>query len=651
MQPHAHLATNSSTAIAGSLTGPQVASSKQLNSAGESNRSQLPHANDQPAALGLQSPADTIAPSPYLRFTSTPIGMNGHQSSSNAISSNTALGSAIINRVQADQAVAGCQQRKSVHRRREWVRARLAGCIGCRMGCSSKFTPSELDKVNSDYWSGTFADKRRFMDKSLVLSQPNESNRRNRPKKGNKERQRCVNYYLRNSAGQRVRVCKSMFLRTLGLKSDGRITSYLHNLTNPLKDNRGSFTKHPQANYGAVIRHINSFHPQVSHYTQLHAAWRRYMDPALSIRKLYKDYLSNPSNGPLKYPTYYKIFRKQRITFGCPKVDLCEICETHKFHIKIHNADPIQIGSCESCSGHTYHLNMAAASRRHYLDDSHTTHPPHNVVYSVGMQRILLLPILKQKSCFFTSRLVTFNETFASMSGHPDLCVMWNEEIAGRLAPDVTSAFAEIIMNRFPVLKNLTFWMDNCSAQNKNWCLYLAMLSLVNHPASPDSITLKYLERGHTYMRADSIHGAIGRKIRRVDSVCTFDDLLELIGDCGKNIRTVPLEIGKFRDWTSLRKQAKNLPRISKMRCVQFRKNSPSIYYKLSLDYPNFSFISLSQNVPVELPPPRFAKRGINSAKKDRIVESLVPLMPFEKRAYWQDLQISHEADLCTNIQ
>lgn len=37
-------------------------------------------------------------------------------------------------------------------------------------------------------------------------------------------------------------------------------------------------------------------------------------------------------------------------------------------------------------------------------------------VYSMDLQKVLLLPILPEsKTCFFTSRLVVFNETFASL--------------------------------------------------------------------------------------------------------------------------------------------------------------------------------------------------------------------------------------------
>jgi len=47
-------------------------------------------------------------------------------------------------------------------------------------------------------------------------------------------------------------------------------------------------------------------------------------------------------------------------------------------------------------------------------------------VYSMDLQKILLLPILPEsKTCFFTNRLVVFNETFASLKPKGNsICVL-----------------------------------------------------------------------------------------------------------------------------------------------------------------------------------------------------------------------------------
>ena len=86
------------------------------------------------------------------------------------------------------------------------------------------------------------------------------------------------------------------------------------------------------------------------------------------------------------------------------------------------------------------------------------------------MQRVIVLPKLTTKEHLFVSRLITFNETFASKTpGKPDYCILWHKAIAGRKAPDVASAFLQLI--RQCNEDHIWLWTDNCSGQNKNWYL------------------------------------------------------------------------------------------------------------------------------------------------------------------------------------
>ena len=87
---------------------------------------------------------------------------------------------------------------------------------------------------------------------------------------------------------------------------------------------------------------------------------------------------------------------------------------------------------------------------------------------------------------------------------------MWHEGIKGRKAGDVASAFVKFLVEtgeKMPVL-----WADNCAGQNKNWVLFTALIATVNNDWGPEDITIKYLESGHTFMAADSVHGVIGKK-------------------------------------------------------------------------------------------------------------------------------------------
>ena len=142
------------------------------------------------------------------------------------------------------------------------------------------------------------------------------------------------------------------------------------------------------------------------------------------------------------------------------------------------------------------------------------------------MQRLIVLPKLTTKEHIFVSCLVTFNETFASKTpGKPDYCILWHEAIAGRKAPDVASAFLQLI--RQCNEDHIWLWADNCSGQNKNWYLFTALAQCVNTWGS-ETITIRYLEKGHTYMAADAILENIGKLFRKTSTVATFDDFVQL---------------------------------------------------------------------------------------------------------------------------
>nr|CAI5839242.1 unnamed protein product [Callosobruchus analis] len=54
----------------------------------------------------------------------------------------------------------------------------------------------------------------------------------------------------------------------------------------------------------------------------------------------------------------------------------------------------------------------------------------------------------KIKDSFFNSRLILFNETFASLAKDNNrICVLWHEAIAGRRTEDVACAFPKVLHN------------------------------------------------------------------------------------------------------------------------------------------------------------------------------------------------------------
>ena len=91
--------------------------------------------------------------------------------------------------------------------------------------------------------------------------------------------------------GTKIRVCKAMFMATLGAKSDSFITEFVkakranpEDAILPTRDRRGNKKKSPNTLHDDIVLHINSFNPSVSHYRREYAPNRRYLEAHLSIK-------------------------------------------------------------------------------------------------------------------------------------------------------------------------------------------------------------------------------------------------------------------------------------------------------------------------------------------------------------------------------
>ena len=91
------------------------------------------------------------------------------------------------------------------------------------------------------------------------------------------------------------------------------------------------------------------------------------------------------------------------------------------------------------------------------------------------------------------------------------LAVVWDEATAGRDAGEIASCFWHFCL-KMRDAKNITIYVHKCAAQNKNWLLFctLGLLRIVNDENfACESIELKYLVAGHTFMSADVDHALI----------------------------------------------------------------------------------------------------------------------------------------------
>uniref|UniRef100_UPI00358ECCF5 dynein axonemal heavy chain 8 n=1 Tax=Myxine glutinosa TaxID=7769 RepID=UPI00358ECCF5 len=330
-----------------------------------------------------------------------------------------------------------------------------------------------------------------------------------------------------------------------------------------------------------------------------------------------------------------------------PKTEECELCVLYDKHVH----DNEDTSKCTQCTAWKEHNENARRSRKAYREDSEKELGDKDAFFSVDMQKVIMLPRLPGvKTCVFTRRLVLFHETFAPLGGkqagrnRQPIGVVWHEGIACRQAEDVVSAYDKLIHDRaYRDCENFTFWVDNCSAQNKNWVLFTGMVLMVNEDGGPNTVTLNYFEKGHTFMSADAFHAQIERGMRSKKNIYDFADFVEVVDNSGAASQMGPAD---FSLWENGMSSAgfTDKPVLRTVHVAQFRRGSSKIYWKTSIEDDDFSCGEfLKKKVAEKLLkgqrfPSRNSARGIPSNKKDDILKKLCPLMPPNRCQFWRDI-------------
>ena len=129
------------------------------------------------------------------------------------------------------------------------------------------------------------------------------------------------------------------------------------------------------------------------------------------------------------------------------------------------------------------------------------------------------------------------------------------------------------------------FWTDNCGAQHKNLVLSTAMVAEVNRPGGPETITFKYLEKGHTFMSPDSFHAHVKKGMRKKKNICDFDDFLKIVDSKRKAIEMPYLAFSLFENGVSSGKFTEKRLLNTVCSCMS-RRGSSKLFLKTSFDDP-----------------------------------------------------------------
>lgn len=110
---------------------------------------------------------------------------------------------------------------------------------------------------------------------------------------------------------------------------------------------------------------------------------------------------------------------------------------------------------------------------------------------------------------------------------------VWTEREAGRGTQEVRSCLRKYINENIKApVKKLILWSDSCGGQNRSIKLVLMLIhTLQNHP-SLESISIKFLLFGHSFLPNDSHFGDVECVLKTHQRLYTDYDYIEIMKSC-----------------------------------------------------------------------------------------------------------------------
>lgn len=171
---------------------------------------------------------------------------------------------------------------------------------------------------------------------------------------------------------------------------------------------------------------------------------------------------------------------------------------------------------------------------------------------------------------------------------------------------------------------------------------FTALFFFINSNATAlKEIKLKYFEKGHTFMSADSYRHMVEKAMKDLNNVYDFEDWLSALNENGHSIVLEGEDCWAVKKGLSTGKHT-SVPYIENIQEAKFSRGSTKLFWKNcmeQLDYSSGEFLQkrIINEIENGVSWPCFSSkysprgRGISKIKKNDINEKLCPLMPPEK--------------------
>lgn len=482
------------------------------------------------------------------------------------------------------------------------------------------------------------------------------------------KRKKSREYYLM-SDDDRMRVCRNFFCSTLA------ISIKIVNRALKGKSDTGLFVgkdgrkgkvpanKTSDENIQKIVDHINSF-PQVeSHYTRKDSR-KRYLAPDLNIQQLYRlyseDYCQRLGLAPVKQEIYRRVFNTQfNLGFFIPKKDQCSTCNSYRNAV---DTEKTNLHDAWEAHKRREKESMEEKSRDKVKACSDQSYR----AITFDLEAVLSTPHAGDSQIYYRRKLAVYNFTILESASQQGFNYIWDETEGGRGANDIGSALLDYLRKLPATVTHVTSFSDTCGGQNRNQFICAVMLYAIRTLPSLQTVDLKYMESGHSYLDVDLMHSLIERATKHLKIYTTRDWEVAIAGARKKappfivqRMMHTDFSDLKMLASTLLLNRSKNMEGDTvnwlRVKWLRFSKLHPFVIeYKYQISDENFLRLNISSkrgrpNTLIgDLTPAYLSRIPISTAKKADLLALLKSrVIPAEHAVFYNDLPSNARARDC----
>ena len=445
------------------------------------------------------------------------------------------------------------------------------------------------------------------------------------------------------------RVCKEVFLRTLGI-THGRLDYVLNhkavNSTMCSPDKRGKHhsNRTPSSKISEIRQFLSSFPKYKSHYSD---SERVYFSPDLNRNKLYSLYKDQMKDTAVSRPIFYKCFKEFNVAFYVPKADTCKFCDESNINIA-QATNQLKTTLQTRLEEHHHEASTVRNNLKSAVEAAKSD--PSVLVFTFDMQQTAPLPRLNTSVVFYKRQLWIYNTGIHTCHDDRGYMMLWLEGQGRKGSAEICSCIYEFLKNRdlLNIRKIITF-SDSCGSQNRNKTI-ICFIMYVCYFFNIDCWEHSYMESGHSYLPNDRGFGVISKRAKLISTVYDLDQWIDVIKTARVKDPFVIKEMAhKFVDVENLSSLRKYCPTATdapskfnflKLKWFRVKKNSDTVEYRLKQDRPIFNLLYPLKNpcsiLEQEL---KVVNRSVNISKeKYKDLMSMMSLIPDSFKDFYRNL-------------